>query len=101
MDDRKIFEQVQRYNPDIIFVGFGVPKQEYWIAENLNKISAKVAIGVGGTLDFMAGKVPRAPEMVRNLGLEWVFRLAVQPWRVKRQLSLLKFINLLLKEEVS
>ncbi len=97
LDDRKIFEQVQRYNPDVIFVGFGVPKQEYWIAENLDKISAKVAIGVGGTLDFMAGKVPRAPKMVRNLGLEWAFRLAVQPWRIKRQLALIKFIKVLLR----
>ena len=94
-DDQLIAAQVQRERPDVLFVAFGQPTQEYWIAENLNKISAKVAVGVGGSLDFMAGKVPRAPKLVRNLGLEWAFRLVAQPWRVKRQFALVKFIRYL------
>lgn len=80
---------------DILFAAFGHPKQEYWINENLPKIPVKVAMGVGGAFDYISGKVPRAPIWMRDLGLEWLFRLIVQPWRIKRQLSILKYIWLL------
>jgi N-acetylglucosaminyldiphosphoundecaprenol N-acetyl-beta-D-mannosaminyltransferase len=83
---------------DILFVAFGSPKQEIWIAENLNILPAKVVVGVGGTFDFISGKVRRAPIFMRELGLEWLFRLIIQPWRIKRQLKLIKFIGLVLKE---
>lgn len=81
---------------DILFVAFGPPKQEKWIAANLDKIAVKVAMGVGGSFDYISGKVPRAPLWVRNLGFEWLFRLAVEPWRIKRQLKLLKYLKLLM-----
>ncbi len=84
---------------DILFVAFGSPKQEIWIAENLNNLPAKVVIGVGGAFDFISGKVRRAPVIVRQLGLEWLFRLIVQPWRIKRQLRLLQFIYLVIMEK--
>lgn len=80
---------------DILFVAFGHPKQEYWIAENLPKIKVKVAMGVGGAFDYFSGKIPRAPKLIRSLGLEWLFRLMVQPWRIRRQLALIKYIYLL------
>ena len=80
---------------DILFVAFGHPKQEYWIAENLEKIPVKVAMGVGGAFDYISGRVPRAPNWIRSLGLEWLFRLILQPWRVKRQLALIRYIYLL------
>ncbi len=96
-DDQKILNQVRKEKPDILLVAFGQPTQEYWIAENLDKITAKVAVGVGGTLDFMAGRVTRAPRLIRSLGLEWAFRLAIQPWRLKRQSKLIELIKLLLK----
>ncbi len=79
---------------DILFVAFGPPKQEIWIAENLSKLPVKVAIGVGGAFDFVSGKVRRAPKFIRKSGLEWLFRLIIQPWRIKRQLRLIKFIFL-------
>jgi N-acetylglucosaminyldiphosphoundecaprenol N-acetyl-beta-D-mannosaminyltransferase len=85
---------------DILFVAFGAPKQEFWINENLEKIPVKVAIGVGGAFDYISGKIPRAPGFIRNIGLEWLFRLVVQPWRIKRQLSLLEFIWLVAKEKL-
>ena len=72
---------------DILFVAFGSPKQEIWIYKNLDKLPVKVAIGVGGAFDFLSGKVKRAPNWVRNLGFEWLFRLINQPWRVKRQVD--------------
>lgn len=81
---------------DILFVAFGAPKQEYWITANLDKIPVRVAMGVGGAFDYISGRVPRAPKWIRNLGFEWLFRLIVQPWRLKRQLALLRYIWLLL-----
>jgi N-acetylglucosaminyldiphosphoundecaprenol N-acetyl-beta-D-mannosaminyltransferase len=68
---------------DILFVAFGSPKQELWIAENLDKLPVKVAVGVGGTFDLISGKVKRAPFILRRLGFEWLFRLLRQPWRIK------------------
>lgn len=86
---------------DILFVAFGSPKQEEWIARNLDKIPAKVVVGVGGAFDFISGNVRRAPKFIRYLGLEWLFRLIMQPWRIKRQLSLITFVYLILKEKFS
>jgi N-acetylglucosaminyldiphosphoundecaprenol N-acetyl-beta-D-mannosaminyltransferase len=85
---------------DILFVAFGSPKQEIWIADNLKALPAKIIVGVGGAFDFISGKVPRAPKVFRSLGLEWLFRLSIQPWRIKRQLSLIKFVVLILKEKL-
>jgi N-acetylglucosaminyldiphosphoundecaprenol N-acetyl-beta-D-mannosaminyltransferase len=85
---------------DLLFVAFGSPKQEIWIADNLNILPAKVVVGVGGAFDFVSGKVPRAPKILRNIGLEWLFRLIIQPWRIKRQLSLIKFVLLIFKEKI-
>ena len=81
---------------DILFVAFGQPKQEKWIAKNLPNIPVKVAMGVGGGLDYLSGKVPRAPKLMRNLGFEWLFRLILQPWRIKRQLALLEYLRLIM-----
>jgi N-acetylglucosaminyldiphosphoundecaprenol N-acetyl-beta-D-mannosaminyltransferase len=93
--------EIQNTGVDILFVAFGAPKQEFWINENLKKIPVKIAIGVGGAFDYLGGKIPRAPGFIRNIGLEWLFRLAVQPWRIKRQLSLLKFVWLVAKEKLT
>lgn len=69
----------------IIFVALGCPNQERWIAENLAKISsARVAIGIGGSFDFYIGKLSRAPQWMRNMGIEWLFRLILEPKRWKR-----------------
>ena len=85
---------------DILFVAFGSPKQEFWIANNLKRLPVRVAIGVGGSFDIISGNLPRAPRFMRSFGLEWLFRLIIQPWRIKRQLSLLTFIFLVLKEKM-
>ncbi|RJP45885.1 MAG: glycosyltransferase [Armatimonadetes bacterium] len=85
---------------DFLFVALGFPKQEEWIYKNLPKLKIKGAMGVGGAFDYLGGKVTRAPKMVRNLGFEWLFRLAVQPWRVKRQLALLEFMWFVIKEKL-
>ncbi len=83
--DRTSNETINSANPQIIFVGVGSPKQERWIAENMEKIpSGKIFMGVGGAFDFISGKVKRAPRIVREMGLEWLFRLILQPFRWKR-----------------
>ncbi|HCE30864.1 MAG: Glycosyl transferase, WecB/TagA/CpsF family [Candidatus Daviesbacteria bacterium GW2011_GWB1_39_5] len=80
---------------DLLFVAFGHIKQEKWIDNNLDKIPVRVAIGVGGAFDYLSASVPRAPKVLRKLGFEWLFRLMIQPWRLKRQLALLKYLWLL------
>lgn len=80
----------------ILFVAFGHVKQELWIKKHMQEINAKVFIGVGGAFDYIAGKVPRVPKFLRDLGLEWLFRLIIQPWRIKRFGSLVKFVFMIL-----
>ncbi|MEN9407420.1 MAG: hypothetical protein RLZZ455_636 [Candidatus Parcubacteria bacterium] len=83
---------------DILFVAFGFPKQEEWMANHLGKIPVRIMMGVGGAFDYLSGKVPRAPFFLRAIGLEWLFRLFVQPWRWRRQLSLISFFMIAGKE---
>lgn len=72
-------------SPDILFVAFGHGKQEKWIYEFLPELpSIKIAMGVGGTFDFISGKIRRAPRILRSLGLEWLYRLVHEPRRIKR-----------------
>lgn len=81
----ELCERINLTEPDILFVAYGSPAQEEWIYRNLKKLTTvKVAIGVGGAIDFAAGKAKRAPRLLRNLGLEWFWRLLIQPRRIKR-----------------
>lgn len=77
---------------DFLFVARAMKKQELWIEENREKLKAKVVIGVGRTFDHYSGALPRAPERIRRMGLEWLYALYQQPNRWKRQLALPKFI---------
>ncbi len=112
--EKEGFERARRYQSssvkhevelkdqvDLLFVAFGFPKQEEWMVEHQSSNIYKVAIGVGGAFDYISGKVPRAPGFVRAFGFEWLFRLIVQPWRIKRQLALLTFIKLVLRERLT
>lgn len=90
-DEAEIIKDINEKNTDLLFVALGAPKQEKWIYENKNRLKAKVAIGVGGSFDVIAGKVTRAPEIYRKLGLEWFYRLLKEPWRYKRMMALPKF----------
>jgi len=87
--DRDIMSSISAHRPDFLLVGFGAQKQEYWIrdhVEQLRDCGVKWAMGVGGTFDFAAGRIRRAPPFIRRLGLEGVFRLVQEPRldRVKR-----------------
>lgn len=82
MDHAQIVQNVRAAKPDILLVGFGCPKQEKWIAMHHRALGVPVAIGVGATIDFLAGRVKRAPEWMRRSGTEWAFRLVQEPRRL-------------------
>ena len=98
-EESAIFSIVADMRPHIVFVSFGSPGQELWIERHKKEFSNMVIMGVGGAFDFLGGKVPRAPMILRRLGLEWFFRLMVQPWRWKRQLRLVKFAYLVFRQK--
>ena len=84
-DNEAVLERINGSGAEILLVALPQVKQEKWIAQNLPKLATvKIAIGVGGTFDFLSGKIKRAPEWLRRLGLEWLFRLIKQPHRWKR-----------------
>lgn len=86
---------------DILFVAFGHEKQEKWIAEHIGKLPFRVGMGVGGAFDYLSGSITRAPKPIRDIGMEWLYRLIRQPWRAKRQLALLTFLKLVFAERFS
>lgn len=71
--------------PDIIWVGLSTPKQERFMAENANRLEAGLLVGVGAAFDFHSGRVPQAPRWMQRSGLEWLFRLAVEPRRLAKR----------------
>jgi N-acetylglucosaminyldiphosphoundecaprenol N-acetyl-beta-D-mannosaminyltransferase len=85
MDHEEIKRRVQAARPDILLVSFGCPKQEKWIAMHHRSLGVPVAIGVGATLDFLAGRVKRAPGWMRHTGTEWMYRLLQEPRRLYRR----------------
>lgn len=88
--EKKIIADINEKSPDILFVCLGFPKQERWIDAH-GDISAKIAMGIGGSLDVFAGEVKRAPAFFQKAGLEWFYRLIKQPSRFVRMLALPKF----------
>jgi N-acetylglucosaminyldiphosphoundecaprenol N-acetyl-beta-D-mannosaminyltransferase len=86
-----ILRMIYATRPDVLAVAYGAPKQDLWIrqhAQALGEAGVAVALGVGGTFDFLAGRVPRAPLWVQRVGLEWAFRILAQPRRIWRARSL-------------
>ena len=99
LEEKRIFSIVADYKPQIIFAAFGSPHQEMWFYRHQEKLKGILCMGVGGGFDYAYGAVPRAHLWIRRLGLEWLYRLMIQPWRFKRQLQLLTFIYLVLQEK--
>ncbi len=95
--DAEILWRLANFRPDILVLAFGAPKQEFWADAHLPQLRAlgvRWVIGVGGTLDFIAGALRRAPVLVQRAGLEWLWRLALQPrLRFRRLLRAVRFIQ--------
>jgi N-acetylglucosaminyldiphosphoundecaprenol N-acetyl-beta-D-mannosaminyltransferase len=99
-DDRESIERIRERDANVVLVGYGAPGQVHWIERNreaLTSAGVKIAIGVGGALDYLAGTVERAPRVVQRFGLEWLYRLLHEPWRWRRQLALPIFAAMVAK----
>ncbi|MEN8906648.1 MAG: WecB/TagA/CpsF family glycosyltransferase [Clostridiales bacterium] len=99
-DEEAIINKINSSNTEFLLVGLGAPKQEKWIHENRDKLNVKVCIGVGGTIDILAGNVKLTPDFFRRNGLEWLYRLYKEPRRFKRMLDLPRFILLSFKKRI-
>ena len=97
----EIVRLIQRAKPDILFVAYGAPQQDKWIARNLERLGVPVAMGVGGAFDFISGRAKRAPRWLQRVGLEWLHRLLHEPWRWRRMLALPRFVWLAVRERLA
>lgn len=84
VDDAEALARIHAAQPDVVLVAYGAPAQDKWIRRNVQQMRVPVSMGVGGSFDFVAGVVPRAPVWVQRLALEWLYRLYRQPWRWRR-----------------
>ena len=95
--DNEILNRIREYQPEVLVVAFGAPKQEFWLdqhKEELESCGVRWALGAGGSLDFVAGALPRAPRLLQRIGLESLWRLALQPkLRFLRILRALRFLQ--------
>jgi len=96
-EEDALVERINASGADLLFVAYGAPKQDAWIARNLPRLKVKAAMGVGGTFDFIAGVQKRAPIGWQRLGLEWLYRLMREPWRWKRMTRLPRFVLAVLR----
>jgi N-acetylglucosaminyldiphosphoundecaprenol N-acetyl-beta-D-mannosaminyltransferase len=82
--DAQTLALIHEHKPHVLLVAYGAPNQELWIRRISDRLGVAVAMGVGGAFDYLTGRVPRAPAWMRRAGMEWLFRLARQPWRIRR-----------------
>jgi N-acetylglucosaminyldiphosphoundecaprenol N-acetyl-beta-D-mannosaminyltransferase len=101
--DRESLTRIRESAARALAVAYGVPAQTLWIERNreaLTEAGVRIAVGVGGAVDFLSGTVPRAPRWVQRIGFEWLYRLVREPWRWRRQLALPRFAVLVIGERV-
>ena len=101
--ESELVKDIASKNLDVLFCAMGFPKQEKFIVKHQNKLNAKVLIGEGGSFDYdqLGGSIKRAPAWMRKLSLEWLWRLVIQPKRIRRQLAIPNFIKQVRKEKRS
>ena len=87
-ENERIINKINNYKPDVLLVAYGAPYQEKWLDTNSQLLNARVRIGVGGTFDYLTGRKPLPPKWAP----EWLWRLAHEPWRWKRQINLVRFV---------
>jgi len=94
-----VINNINQLNPDVVWVGLGSPKQEYWMFEHRGKLNAPLLIGVGAAFDFLSGNKNQAPKWVQRSGFEWLYRLIDEPQRLwRRYIKYPKFVMLVLME---
>jgi N-acetylglucosaminyldiphosphoundecaprenol N-acetyl-beta-D-mannosaminyltransferase len=94
---------IRRFEPNIVFVGLGAPKQEYWMYDHGRKLGPSVLIGVGGSFELVTGIVRRAPRWLQAIGFEWLHRLCMEPRRLWRRYLIgnLQFLQIVLRQRLS
>lgn len=99
-DDNYVINEINKLQPDILFIGMGSPNQEKWIYKNINKLNKGVAFCIGGVFEIVAGNLKRAPKFIQNIGLEWFWRLIQEPKRLWKRYLIgnTVFLWLVLKE---
>ncbi len=108
VDSREVVSEINEIEPDLLLVGMGVPKQENWVTEHIESLDANVVMGVGGSFDVFSGNLPRAPQWMREQGLEWLYRIWLEPKRLVKARLIPYFIakvywekaKLVLKNEI-
>ncbi len=100
IEERPVLDQINAANPDVLWVGLGSPKQDYWMRNHRAKLDVPILIGVGAAFDFIAGTKRQAPLWIRRCGLEWLFRLCCEPRRLWKRYLLgnTQFIYFLIKD---
>ncbi|MCA1021031.1 WecB/TagA/CpsF family glycosyltransferase [Halobacillus litoralis] len=91
-DEQKVIQTINESGADILFVALGSPRQEYWIVDHMKELNVRIFQGVGGSFDVISGRVKRAPALFQRFGVEWLYRLISEPWRIKRQIRLPLFL---------
>ncbi len=99
-ENETIVQAINAAAPQLLLVAMGFPRQEVWIAANLTRLRVNVAVAEGGSFSFISGATTRAPDWLRQVGLEWLFRLLRQPWRLRRQMAIPQFIWLVVRERL-
>lgn len=97
-EEEGIVARIRAAQAEILFVAYGAPAQDLWLARNLARTGAAVGMGVGGSFDYIAGAVKRAPLWMRQRGLEWLYRLIRQPWRWRRMAVLPRFVIAVMRQ---
>ncbi|EJO5346520.1 WecB/TagA/CpsF family glycosyltransferase [Clostridium botulinum] len=89
---KEILEEIKNSNPYALFIAMGCPRQEKFISKYMDELPCKIYMGVGGSFDVFAGKVKRAPKWMIKWNLEWLYRVCKEPYRIKRLVSIPKFL---------
>jgi len=97
--EEALIADIKEKAPDILLVGMGAPRQEYWIIDHMKELGVPVSMGIGGSMDVISGELKRAPKWMQKMSLEWLYRLVIQPSRMKRVLNLPKFMLAVLRSK--
>jgi len=87
-EEKEVIKEINNLQPNVLFVALGAPRQEKWIKSHQHELKVDVATGQGGTYDYEAGRIKRAPVFIQKIGMEWLWRLIREPKRIKRQIVL-------------
>jgi len=100
-EEPQVVADIRAARPDVLFVAFGIPKQEKFIQRNRDAMGVPVSIGIGGSFDVHSGRVPRAPLWMQRAGLEWLFRLMQNPGKLSKVMLLPRFVALALRVKIT